>query len=288
MPPEVNGKTDVYLMLGDPVDQVRAPAALNAVFRRFGIDAVMVPARVPSSGLAAFVRSVFEASNILGLSITIPHKNAVMEVVDHLGPSARLAGAVNAIRRGPNGLEGEMLDGTGCVASLRHFGVSTDGARALVLGAGGAAAAIAAALGSRSDGAPAEIALYDPVPGRAQALAARFDGRLASRVFAVASSDPAGFDVVVNASPLGLDPQDPAPCDAARLAPHAAVFDILMKNQPTPLVRAARARGLRAEPGYEMLVQQVHLYLAYFGHVEAARAMREDAAFVRTLVYPAE
>ena len=102
----------------------------------------------------------------------------------------------------------------------------------------------------------------------------------------MAPADPAQFDLVVNASPLGLRPDDPAPCDAARLAPHAAVVDILMKNQPTALVRAARARGLRAHPGYEMLVQQLPQYLEFFGYAEAAHAVRGDLDFVRGLVVP--
>ena len=87
-------------------------------------------------------------------------------------------------------------------------------------------------------GAAAEVALYDPTPGKAQALADRRGSAGPVRVIAVDSNDPAGFDVIVNASPLGLYPTDPMPCDVSRMAPHAALVDILMKNQPTPVVRA--------------------------------------------------
>ena len=101
------------------------------------------------------------------------------------------------------------------------------------------------------------------------------------------SNDPADYDLVINASPLGLDVRDPLPCDVARMAPHAALVDILMKNQPTPLVRAARARGLVAETGFEMMVQQAHLYLDFFGFHAAAQAVREDSDFLRDLFVPA-
>jgi shikimate dehydrogenase len=159
----------------------------------------------------------------------------------------------------------------------------------LVLGAGGGASAIAASLAIAGNNAPAEIALYDPVPGKAQAVAARImaeapDGAL---VVAVGSSDPAPFDLVINASPLGLRAADPLPCDVSRLAPHAAVLDILMKNQPTPLVRAVRARQLVAQPGFEMLIQQAPDYLDFFGYTDAAQAVRDDATFIREHLYPA-
>jgi shikimate dehydrogenase len=100
------------------------------------------------------------------------------------------------------------------------------------------------------------------------------------------SNDPAGFDLVINASPLGLQPDDAQPCDVQRLAPHAAVMDIVMKNQPTPWVRAARARGLQAQPGYEMLIQQAAPYLDFFGLHAAAQLVRDDATFVREQIYP--
>jgi shikimate dehydrogenase len=105
-------------------------------------------------------------------------------------------------------------------------------------------------------------------------------------VQAVATSDPAGFDLVVNASPLGMAPGDPLPCDISRLEPHAALVDIVMKNQPTPLVLAARARGLNAQPGFEMLIQQAHLYLDFFGMTQAAAAVRQDATALRERIYP--
>jgi shikimate dehydrogenase len=98
--------------------------------------------------------------------------------------------------------------------------------------------------------------------------------------------DPAGHDLVVNCTPLGLSDRDPLPIDVARLDADALVVDILMKNQPTPLLRACAARGIAAEPGFEMLVQQVPAYLDFFGLHGIANAVRDDLSEVRSLLQP--
>lgn len=282
--PSFSGAADVYLIVGHPVAQVQAPALFNAVFARAGLNAVMVPVSIAPEHLASFVQVAFQAPNIRGLSVTIPHKAALADTLAHCSPAARLAGAVNAVRHHADGqLEGELFDGLGLRAALDYFGMAYAGRRVLLLGAGGAAAAIASAL-AQTPGAAAEVHLFDPFPGKAAALAQRLGQ---PGVQAAASNDPAGFDVVINASPLGLQADDALPCDVQRLEPHAAVMDIVMKNQPTPWVRAARARGLQAQPGFEMLVQQTAPYLEFFGLPDAARLVREDADFLRQTLYPA-
>ncbi len=287
--PTIDGATEVYLIVGDPVEQVRAPQTFNRVFALLGINAVLVPAQVAPNDLPTFVRTVFQAGNIKGLWVAIPHKAPMVDLLDHCSTIGRVAGAVNAVRRRPDGsLEGALFDGEGFRGSLAHFGIPYAGRRALILGAGGGASAIAASLALAGPEACAEIALVDPVPGKAQAVAARIAAAAPVPVHAVAGNDPAGYDLVVNASPLGLQAHDPLPCDVARIAPHAALVDILMKNQPTPLVRAARARGLVAQPGFEMLIQQTPPYLDFFGWHDAAERVRRDAGFLRALMVPPE
>ena len=291
--PAISGTTDVYLILGDPVEQVRAPESFNPIFARMGIDAVLVPVHVAPENLNAFVKTAFMAKNIKGMWVTIPHKAPIMDVLDRCDDLGRIAGAVNAVRRNADGqIEGGLFDGEGFVAALGYFNIAYAGKRVLILGAGGAAAAIGASMACTSIGSPvgasAEVAFYDPAAGKAQAVAARIGASAQARVFTVDSNDPAGFDVVINASPLGLKAADPLPCDVSRMEPHAALVDILMKNQPTPLVRAARQRGLVAHPGFEMMIQQTHLYLDFFGFTEAAARVRRDADFVRELIYPTE
>ncbi len=103
---------------------------------------------------------------------------------------------------------------------------------------------------------------------------------------AVDSNAPEGYDLVINATPLGLNEGDALPVDVARMDRHAAVFDILLRGQPTPLVQAARARGLNAQAGFEMLIQQMPHYLRYFGYEQVARALSKDADFLRESIYP--
>ncbi|WP_300216555.1 shikimate dehydrogenase [Rhodoferax sp.] len=287
MPP-VHGDTDVYLILGDPIEQVLAPEIFNPLFARFGRDAVLVPVQVAPQHLHAFVKAAFLAKNIKGMWLTIPHKVPVMAVLDSCSDLARLAGAVNAIRRNDDGsLEGGLFDGEGFVCSLDYFDIPYAGKKVLMVGAGGAAAAIGASLVQpRASGSASSVAFFDPAPGKAAEVVARLQATDTAQLLAVTSSDPAGFDLVVNASPLGLRATDPLPCDVARLEPHAALVDIVMKNYPTPVVRAARTRGLHAEPGFEMLIQQAHLYLDFFGFTDIAAALRQDTATIRQQIYP--
>lgn len=287
MPP-VHGDTDVYLILGDPIEQVLAPEIFNPLFARFGNDALLVPVQVAPQHLLAFVKAAFLAKNIKGMWVTIPHKVSVMDVLDSSSDLAHLAGAVNAIRRNADGtLEGGLFDGEGFIRSLDYFGIPYAGKKILIVGAGGAAAAIGASLVQpRATGCATEVALFDPTPGKAAEVAARLQRANTARVAALSSSAPEGFDLVVNASPLGLKMTDPLPCDVDRLDPGAALVDIVMKNYPTPVLRAARARGLHAEPGFEMLIQQAHLYMDFFGFHDIAAALRQDTCTIRQQIYP--
>jgi shikimate dehydrogenase len=199
-----------------------------------------------------------------------------------------MAGAVNAIRRNADGqLEGALFDGVGFVASLIYFGISYADKRVLILGASGAAAAIAASLARPEDAVcAAEIAIYDVASAQTMEVAQRIALATGTPVSAADSNDPAGFDLVVNASSLGSYPGDPLPCEVARMEPHTCVLDLVMQNQPTALLRAARARGLQAQPGYEMLVQQAQLFLDFFGYAQAAGMLRRDASVLRQQLYP--
>jgi shikimate dehydrogenase len=277
----ISGTTRVFLILGDPVAQVRAPEAFNHLFAKHGVDAVLVPAKVSSKNLGAFVKHSLLAENIDGLWLAIPHKTPMVDLLDQCETQGRVAGAVNAARRNADGsLEGALFDGVGFVKALDHFGIPVPGRKALVVGVGGGGVAIATSLAARGAG---RIALFDSTPGRTAAVAAKLSAEFGIDVVSVASPDPVGYDLVVNATPLGLKAGDPLPFDVARLDAHTAVVDILMKNQPTPLLRACHARGITAHPGFEMMVQQVPEYLSFFGFDAIARAVQADASDVRAL-----
>lgn len=277
----ISGTTRVFMVLGDPIAQVQAPQLFNPVFDRHGIDAVLVPAHVPRERSASFCREVLAAGNIDGLWLTIPHKPLVMPLLARRDRHAELAGAVNAVRRNRDGsLEGALFDGRGFAKALAGFGFVPRGKRALLVGAGGAGAAIASALLQVDLDL---LALHD-LGDRASLLAQQLQPHAPKTRVAPASADPAGYDLVVNATPLGLRADDPLPFDADRLDAGAVVVDILMKPQGTPLLHACARRGIAVLPGFEMLVQQVPDYLDFFGLHDAARAVQADLSSVRELL----
>lgn len=276
--PRIRGTTDLIVTVADPVAQVKAPEALNLVFARFGIDAVVVPAKVAVAGFDAFVRGALAADNVRGMLVSIPHKTRLAALVGRADAAVRLSGAANAVRRaaGDGGLEAGLFDGSGFLGALRHYGVPVAGQRVLLVGAGGAGLAIAAALAGCAD-EPALLAVFDTQPARAQALVdqiRRAETPRHTRVEVAPAGDPDGFDLVINATPLGLQPSDPLPVDPHRLGRDARVVDILMKNQPTALERACAEAGIAVFSGHEMMVQQIPDYLQFFGFDEAADALR--------------
>jgi shikimate dehydrogenase len=272
--------------MADPIDQVRAPEVFNEVFARHEVDAVMVPMRVHGPHLEPTLRTLFESPTVGGVSLSIPHKAATAAIVDCCSPAATVANAVNAVRRSPAGvLEGELFDGEGFRRSLDRAEIAYVNRRVLVIGAGGAASALATALAAAS---VAEIAVYDPDRAKAEHLTKVLCSEFGIRAVCRADSDPRGFDLIVNASPLGLKDTDPLPLNVSAIDQHAAVCDILMKNQPTPLLRAASARGLVAEPGFDMLIQQTPLYLDFFGYPELAASVRMDDTYLRDLLLPVD
>jgi shikimate dehydrogenase len=279
----INGRTRVFMILGDPVAQVLAPWLFNQLFAQHGVNAVLVPAQVAARDVLAFARHVLAAGNIDALWVTIPHKTALLPMLDHCDRLASVAQSVNAVRRNADGtLEGALFDGIGFVKSLDHFGVAATGSRALVVGVGGAGVAVAASLAARG---AARLALFDVDAARCASVAARLHAAWpGTEVLVADSAAPAGFDLLVNASPLGLRPSEPLPFAVPQIDAGATVIDILMKDEPTPLLRACAARGVQAHPGHEMMLQQAPDYLAFVGLHDVARAVAEDSSALRGLL----
>jgi shikimate dehydrogenase len=280
----ITGATRVFYILGDPVAQVRAPEVYNHLFQRHGIDAVVVPLKLPAAALPGFLEHGLRAENVGGFWATIPHKADLARLLNPSDPVAAIAGAVNAVRRLSDGrLEAALFDGIGFVKGLDHFGIPVTGQNVLVVGAGGGGHAVAAALAQRG---PARLAIYNRTRTRAEALANRLQSLVGGGASVAESNDPAGYDLIVNCTSQGLKPEDPMPFDPARVDAGAAVVDIIMSRVPTPLLQACRARGLRAEAGFEMLVQQIPEYLRFFGFDAIADNVQADLGDVRALLYP--
>jgi shikimate dehydrogenase len=259
----ITGRTTVIAHLGFPTASFKAPMIYNPWFEARGIDAVVVPIGVEPPHYPDLVRALFRTTNVLGALVTMPHKVTTTGLMDQVTPTGQIAGACNAILRRPDAtLLGDMFDGAGFVRGMERKGRRIAGARALVVGCGGVGSAIAASLAA---GGLAAIGLYDATPAAAQALAGRLRAHYPALDVATGSNDPAGWDIVVNATPLGMRPGDPLPVDVERIAPESFVGEVVMKEEYTPLLRAARARGCTVQVGTDMLFEMIPAYLEFFG-----------------------
>ena len=259
----IRGTTELIAHIGFPTRAFKAPMIYNPYFEHAGIDAVVVPMGCRAEGYPALLSAVFGLSNIRGALITMPHKVATIDLLDRISATARVAGACNAVRRGADGrLEGDMFDGEGFVRGLRRKGCRIEGARALVVGAGGVGSAIAASL---AQAGAAALDLDDARPEFAEALAQRLRGTYPALQVRSGRRDAAGCDLVVNATPLGMSDGDPLPLDVSRIAPEAFVGEVVMKTEMTAFLRAAAARGCRVQVGADMLFEMIPAYLEFFG-----------------------
>jgi shikimate dehydrogenase len=259
----INGNTQLVAHIGWPTHSFKAPLIYNPYFESAGIDAVVVPMGCRPEHFAPLLRSVFALENIRGALITMPHKVSVVDLLDEVTPVVRVAGSCNAVKRLADGrLVGDMFDGEGFVRGLARKGFAVRGASALVVGAGGVGSAIAASL---AHAGAATLALYDTSGERADALAARLRRNYPDVHVRTGSNDPAGLDLVVNATPLGMNKGDPLPVDANRLDPRTFVGEVVMKSEMTPFLSAARARGCRVQVGTDMLFEMIPAYLEFFG-----------------------
>jgi len=259
----IRGTTTLIAHFGDPIAPVKAPMIYNPYFEQKGIDAVVVPMGVRAADYPTTLKSVFRFTNLRGALVTMPHKVTTVALLDDCSTTVKVAGACNAVLLRPDGtLYGEMFDGGGFVRGVERKGFPLRGARCLVVGTGGVGSAIAAALAGAGAGA---IALWDTyAPGR-DALAARLSQHYPAIEVRTDTRDPQGFDLVVNGTPLGMNAGDPLPVDVTRLSPSTFVGEVVMKQEITPLLRAARERGCPTQIGTDMLFEQIPLYLEFFG-----------------------
>ncbi|MFH0129200.1 shikimate dehydrogenase [Variovorax sp. EL159] len=259
----ISGKTTLIAHLGYPTEAFKAPMIYNPWFDKQGIDAVVVPMGVKPEDYAASLPQIFRFSNLRGALVTMPHKVTTMALVDEVTPTARVAGACNAILKRPDGtLLGDQFDGAGFVRGVERKGRLFKGTRVLVSGTGGVGSAIAASIAAAG---AAELMLFDMSDASANALAARLRENYPQMKVATGSKDPAGFDVVVNATPLGMKEGDPLPFDVDRISPDTFVGEVVMKTEYTPLLQAAKAKGCQVQVGTDMLFEMIPAYLEFFG-----------------------
>ena len=272
----IRGTTELVAHIGYPTHTFKSPMIYNPFFERAGIDAVVVPMSCGPERYPAFLKSVFALTNLRGAIITMPHKVSTVALLDEATSAVRIAGACNAVRRAPDGrLQGDLFDGEGFVRGVRRGGCRLEGARALVVGCGGVGSAIAASLAAAG---VAALTLFDSRPESARELAQRLIAHYPEMELNSGSNDPAGHDLVVNATPLGMKAGDPMPMDVERIAPGTFVGEVVLKDEMTPFLKAVQARGCRCQVGIDMLFEQIPAYLEFFGFpATTARALRTVA-----------
>lgn len=259
----LSGKTTLIAHIGYPTEAFKAPLIYNPWFEKHGIDAMVVPMGVKAEDYPVSLRQIFRFSNVHGALVTMPHKVTTMSLADEVSVTAKIAGAANALLKRADGtLLADQFDGTGFARGVARKGFKTKGSRILVVGTGGVGSPIAASLAA--DGA-ASISLFDVNTASAEGLASRLKTYYPDMEVNVTSNDPAGFDLVVNATPLGMKPDDPLPFDVTRLAPSTFVGEVVMKQEITPMLKAAIERGCKYQVGTDMLFEMIPAYLEFFG-----------------------
>jgi shikimate dehydrogenase len=272
----INGNTELIAHIGYPTHTFKSPMIYNPYFENTGINAIVVPMGCQPGDYPAFLKSLFTLTNIRGALVTMPHKVVTVGLLDEVTPTVKVAGACNAVKRTSDGrLVGDMFDGAGFVRGVQRKGLELKGAKVLVVGSGGVGCAIAASLAGSGIAA---ISLYDVNTASAEALAQRIRDNYPTIGVHTGSNDPAGMNLVVNATPMGMNEGDPLPMDVARLDPSTFVGEVVMKADMTAFLTAAQARGCPVQIGTDMLFEQIPAYLEFFGFPTTSAEMLRSVA----------
>lgn len=247
----LNGRTRLYPLLGDPIIYARSPEWLSKHMAKRGMNTISLPMEVPEGNLAAVMAGLEATKNVDGLSLTMPHKITGYNYCATVSETSRMLGVVSAIRRNADGSwHGHTTDGDAFVKAQMDNGAKIEGARVLVLGAGGAGSAIVISM--LYQGAK-QVVVHDADQSRAQHLVDLLQDNAADRV-QTGSNDPTGFDIISNATPMGMDDSDPLPIDPSLLDSSMFVGDVVAGHGETALMKAARKAGCSTADGDAMVV----------------------------------
>lgn len=259
----VNGATRLYGTIGDPIRQLRMTGIMPQVFAAVGANAVWLPFEGGADLLPLMLEALTSMRNLGGFTVTIPHKTGILPLLGRTTRRAEASGSVNLVRRDPDGtLAGDIVDGLGFVRGLAAQGHRVRGASIWLVGLGGAGGAIAAALCEAGVG---RLLVTEIDAERAEIAIDRLLRHYPDVPVAEVATPPKGVHIAINATPLGLRPDDPLSFDPVTLDPDVLVADVIMSPVETPLLRRARAHGRRIHHGRHMLDHQIPLYLEWFG-----------------------
>jgi len=254
----LDGRTLVLGIIGDPIAQVKAPMPLTRLLQTRGINAVLVPLHVQGEDVANLLRALHAVRNVAGVVVTVPHKQRVAELPIELRRAAREAQAVNVVRRTTEGWQGDLLDGAGFLAGLLRNGFDVKGRSVGLVGAGGAGNAIALALAAAG---AASIDAHDLDASKRATLIERLRalGHVAGDWDAASPRD-----LIVNATPVGMKPEDPLPVALSAIRPGHTFAEVIMEPATTALLTQAQERGARIVHGRHMMEEQLEAMADFF------------------------
>lgn len=268
-----SGATTIIPLLGHPIAQTQSPYGMTKGFAARGVDAMVVPVNVRPDNVATFLDALDGVENIGGVMATVPHKFALCARAATVTDRAAFFGSANVMRRDAAGRwQADMLDGLGLVRAIAAAGGSIAGAKALLVGAGGAGGAIAVEI---LNAGAAAIAVHDTDTGRRDLLISKLNDRHPGRAL-VGTASPEGYGLVVNATPLGMRAGDADPVRLDRLDREMFVADVVTMKVDTPLIRAAKAARCKCCSGHDMFAASLDLMLDFF--IAAMDTPRRDAA----------
>ncbi|HKE38709.1 MAG TPA: ThiF family adenylyltransferase [Casimicrobiaceae bacterium] len=265
---KITGATRLYAIIGDPIAQVRSPESFSERFAATGIDAILVPAHVPARSFDTIVPALLELGNLDGVLVTIPFKARMVAFAQRLGVTAKTVGAVNALRREADGSwTGDMFDGIGFVRGAELKGERIRDRRVALFGAGGAGSAIACAL---ADARVKSIDIIDTDATKASVLVDKLKRAFPECASTASNLVPHNVDMIVNASPVGMRPDDGLPADVGPLDPSTLVGDVVITPTPTAIIRHAMRFGCHWVDGRDMHGGQIDAITAFFASASGA------------------
>jgi shikimate dehydrogenase len=257
----ITGTTRLYAIVGDPITHVRTPMAFNDWFAARDTDAICLPVHIARGNLPRGWAGLKSVLNLAGFVVTAPHKAESAQLCDRLEGDSAYTRVVNTVRRDPDGLfVGTLLDGRGFVRGLQKAGHKVEGRRFYIAGAGGAGTALAYALAA---GGALSITLHNRTRSKAEALVRGVQKAYPNCEVRLGTSDASGHDVAVNATSLGLKPDDGRSLDLDSVDPDCLVAEVVMKPDMTPLLHSAKSRGHDIHLGIHMLNGQLDLMMQF-------------------------
>ena len=278
----ISANTGICGLIGDPVEHSISPAIHNAAFKKSGLDYIYLPFRVTSENLPGAITAL-RSLDLRGLNVTIPHKVAVMPLLDEIDAVAKNIGAVNTIVNNNGHLTGYNTDAAGFLKSLVKRDIDPSGKKVVILGAGGVARAISFALTEQK--AEIEILNRSGSPEPAEKLAANLSKHSKSKIHAAELSEPnlkqalKQADILINATSVGMSPNtDNSLVPPELLKPDMVVYDVVYNPQKTRLLADAEKAGAVVIGGLDMLIWQGALAFELWTGVEAPLDTMTDMA----------